>query len=117
MILRSVVFLSVIALGLAGAGIAAARPASARATTVKVVAKDFSFSLSRKSVPHGMVTFAIHNSGHTAHDFEIAGHTSKTIGPGKSTSLVVSLKAGSHPYKCTVDGHAMLGMKGVLRAT
>jgi uncharacterized cupredoxin-like copper-binding protein len=63
------------------------------------------------------VTFAVRNKGRTKHDFSIAGHRSKTIGPGKTTRLTVTLKKGRYPYKCTVDSHAKLGMKGVLRVT
>ena len=29
----------------------------------------------------------------------------------------VTLKRGRYPYKCTVDSHAELGMKGVLKVT
>jgi uncharacterized cupredoxin-like copper-binding protein len=117
MSMRFAFFVSVVLLALAGAGCAAAQPAKAHGTTVKVVAKDYSFTLSRKSVPHGSVTFTIKNEGKTSHDFSIAGHKSKTISPGKSTRLVVTLKKGSDPYKCTIDGHASLGMKGVLKVT
>jgi len=117
MFMRLAFFVSVVLLALVGAGIAAARPAKAHGTMVRVVAKDYSFKLSRKSVPHGSVTFTIKNEGKTSHDFSIAGHKSKTIGPGKSTTLVVTLKKGSDPYRCTVDGHASLGMKGVLKVT
>jgi uncharacterized cupredoxin-like copper-binding protein len=92
-------------------------PAAVRSTTVRVTAKDYSFSLSTKTVKHGKVTFMIKNSGHTAHDFSIAGHTSKQIEPGKSTTLTVMLKKGNHPYSCTVDSHKELGMKGVLKVT
>jgi plastocyanin len=88
--------------------------AARRAETVRVTAKDFKFSLSTASVKAGKVTFTIKNAGHTPHDFEIANHTSKVVAAGKSTSLTVTLKAGSYPYKCTVDSHAKLGMKGVL---
>jgi plastocyanin len=104
------------ALALAFAAPAVAR-SSAHATTVDVKAKDFSFVLSTKTVQAGRVTFVIRNDGHTAHDFAIAGHTSKTIAPGKSTRLMVTLKRGSYPYKCTIDSHAKLGMKGSLRVT
>jgi uncharacterized cupredoxin-like copper-binding protein len=104
-------------LALGGASMAAARPSTAHATTVRVTAKDFSFVLSRKTVPHGGVTFEIRNTGHAMHDFVIAGHRSKTIGPGKSTRLTITLKRGRYPYKCTVDSHAELGMKGILRVT
>jgi uncharacterized cupredoxin-like copper-binding protein len=84
---------------------------------VKVVAKDYSFTLSRRSVPAGRVTFDVRNTGATGHDFQIGGHTSTIVGPGKTTRLTVTLKRGSYKYKCTVDSHAQMGMKGVLRVT
>ena len=71
--------------------------------------------LSTSSVPHGRITFAIKNAGASMHDFVIANHTSKIIGPGQHTSLTVTLKPGHYPYRCSVDSHAELGMKGVLR--
>jgi uncharacterized cupredoxin-like copper-binding protein len=89
--------------------------ASSAATTVNVTAKDFSFKLSKRTVNSGRITFVIKNSGHADHDFAIAGHHSKTIAPGKTTRLTVRLKPGKYTYKCTVDSHAELGMKGVLR--
>jgi uncharacterized cupredoxin-like copper-binding protein len=59
----------------------------------------------------------IKNTGHTPHDFAIAGHTSSRVQPGKTTRLTVTLKKGRYPYRCTVDSHAKLGMKGVLHVT
>ena len=53
--------------------------------------------------------------GSQTHSFAIAGHSSKTIDPGSSARLTVKRKPGRYPYKCTVDSHAELGMKGVLR--
>ncbi len=117
MTLRSTAVLIAALLTLGAAGTASAGPAAARATTVRVTAKDFKFVLSRKTVPHGRVTFVMRNAGHTVHDFKIAGRTSKIIGPGKSTTLTVTLKRGRYSYTCTVDSHVELGMKGVLRAT
>jgi uncharacterized cupredoxin-like copper-binding protein len=113
--LRLLTVLPVLVLMLVGAGGAGARPAAARATTVEVTAQDFSFTLSRKTVPHGRVTFVIKNSGHADHDFAIAGARSKTIGPGDTTTLTVTLGRGRAPYRCTVDSHGELGMKGVLQ--
>jgi uncharacterized cupredoxin-like copper-binding protein len=106
-----------VVLALVGAGPAAAYPSAARATTVKVTAKDFSFTLSKKTVPHGHVTFVVTNDGRTSHDFAIAGHVSRTVAPGKTTRLTLTLKRGRYPYRCTVDSHTKLGMKGVLRVT
>lgn len=107
--------LSTVAVALALSGTAFAGSAAAAATTVRVTAKDFAFVLSTKSVPYGRVTFRIRNVSPAPHDFWIDGHKSKTIGKGQSTTLTVTLKRGVYPYRCTVDHHAELGMKGVLR--
>jgi uncharacterized cupredoxin-like copper-binding protein len=118
MMLRSIAVVALAAaLAVGVAGTAAARSSSARAATVMVRAKDFSFVLSTKVVAHGRVTFVIVNGGKTSHDFAIAGHRSKVISPGKTTRLVLTLARGRYPYRCTVDSHAKLGMKGVLRVT
>ena len=103
------------ALALPGATLA--RTQAAKATTVRVTAKDFAFVLSPKTVPRGQVTFVITNVSPAAHDFAIAGRTSKTIGPRATTRMTVTLKPGSYSYRCTVDSHAQLGMKGMLKVT
>jgi nitrite reductase (NO-forming) len=86
-------------------------------TTVTVAAKEFKFTLSKTSVPHGKVIFKVTNRGKLAHDFSIAGHKTPLIKPGKSATLTVTLKKGSWAYKCTVAGHAAAGMKGKLKVT
>ena len=115
--LYSIAVLAALSLALVGAATAAARESAVNTTTVRVKATDFKFGLSTKTVRHGRVTFAIRNTSAALHNFQIAGRTSKSIGPGKTTSLTVTLKRGRYPYKCTVDSHAELGMKGVLRVT
>jgi uncharacterized cupredoxin-like copper-binding protein len=96
---------------------AGARPTRAQATTVTVTMKEFKFILSKKSVPHGKVIFKLVNKGALAHNFKIATKKSASIAPGKTGTLVVTLAKGLHPYKCTIDGHAAAGMKGVLKVT
>jgi plastocyanin len=97
---------------------ASASPATTTATTVKVTMSEFKFVLSKKTVPHGKVIFNLVNKGTVSHDFWIGGKKSKLIRKGKTGQLIVlSLAAGKRPYKCTVLGHAKLGMKGVLRVT
>jgi uncharacterized cupredoxin-like copper-binding protein len=97
---------------------AVAHPAKPRATVVNVTAgkpSEFHFTLSKKSVPHGTVTFKITDKGALSHDFKIAGKKTKLIAPGKSAKLTVKFaKAGKYPYLCTVPGHAAAGMKGTL---
>jgi len=95
----------------------AARPSAATATTVTVTMKEFKFVLSKKTVPHGTVTFKLVNKGKLKHDFKIAGKKSKLISPSKSGKLIVTLKKGKLSYLCTVPGHAAAGMKGKLTVT
>ena len=116
MILRFAPLVCAALLAVVGAGAASARPSST-VHTVKVTAKEYRFVLSTSKVPAGRVKFVIKDTGSSQHDFAIAGHTSKTIQPGQSTTLTVTLKKGKYPYRCTVDSHAELGMKGVLRVT
>ena len=116
MILRFVPLVCAALLAVVGAGAASAQ-SSSTLHTVKVTAKDYKFVLSTNRVPAGRVKFVIKDTGSAEHDFAIADHTSKTIQPGQSTTLTVTLKKGKYPYRCTVDSHTELGMKGVLRVT
>jgi plastocyanin len=65
----------------------------------------------------GKVTITMTNpsSSGLRHGVEVEGHgiekRGKTIGPGKSTSVTVRLKAGTYTFYCPVDGHKAT-MKG-----
>ena len=83
--------------------------------SIRVSGKEFRFSLSRSSISHGRVTFSFRNTGKLKHDFKIAGHRTRLVKPGRSTSLTVSLRRGTYTYICTVPGHSAAGMKGRLR--
>jgi uncharacterized cupredoxin-like copper-binding protein len=105
-----------IATGLLALGLfAALSPAVGAAARVSVKAKEFKYILSTKTVHKGKVTFTIKNTGHLKHDLKIAGHKSKLLKPGASTTLTVTFsKAGKYHFLCTVPGHAAAGMKGTL---
>ncbi len=83
-------------------------------TTITVVAKEFSFTLSKRKVPVGTtVIFNVVNKGKISHDFQIAGKKTKILGPGQSAKVTVKFtKKGLVPYLCTLTGHAAAGMKG-----
>src|SRR5262245_20501497 len=102
-----------------GAGLGAATTwahAPVVTTDVRVVARDFSYSLSRTTVPVGRVRFTVVNRGDIGHDFVIAGKKTRVLGPGKSAVVLVTFtRAASIAYRCSVSGHAALGMKGALR--
>jgi uncharacterized cupredoxin-like copper-binding protein len=100
------------------AGIASARtdaPARAAATAISVSGKEFSFHLSKTSIPKpGTVTFSFHNAGTMKHNFDIGGKKTPLIGPGKTAKLTVTFhEKGRFAYRCTVPGHAQAGMRDV----
>ena len=115
--LLALAVIAAVTLVLAGSSLARPDSPTVATTVVKVKAKDYLFVLSKKSVLHGKVKFVITNPSPAVHDFAIAGKKSKLVQPGKSTTLTVVLKKGKYPYKCSVDSHAKLGMKGVLKVT
>ena len=105
--------------------------AATKSTAVSVSipkANEFSFKLSKTSVPTGKVTFKVTNGGQLPHDFELCssnkgttkantcvGKTTAMITPGQTATLTVNItKAGKYEYLCTVSGHAATGMKGLL---
>ena len=93
----------------------AASPSPTRTFTIRVDARDFSFALSRRSVPAGStVRFVVRNRGDTVHDFVI-GHVKRTrvLAPGKSQVITATFrKKGAFTFLCSISGHARLGMKG-----
>ena len=106
-------------------GIPAQAPASAHAThqaalvtKIKVTAKNFKFTLSKKTAKRGVVVFKVTNVGSVKHNFSIKGRKTRKLSHGQSATLRVTfLRKGHYPYKCTVDSHASLGMKGVFTIT
>lgn len=116
---RLVLALAIVTLAALPLGpLASARTAAPAATTIQVRGGEFFFRLSKKSAPHGTVTFVMRNIGTIAHDFKIDGKKTRLLMPGKSAKITVKLtKRGRYPYRCTVPGHAAAGMKGVFRVT
>jgi uncharacterized cupredoxin-like copper-binding protein len=96
-------------------GSAKTTTAHAKKVTINVVANEWSFKLSKKTVPVGTtVVFKVTNKGKIGHDFKIAGKKTKLLNPGQSQLLTVKFgKKGKFTYICSVTGHARLGMQGV----
>jgi uncharacterized cupredoxin-like copper-binding protein len=91
---------------------------AALVTQIKVTAMDIKFKLSAKTAKRGIVVFKVTNIGRLMHDFSIKGRTTRKLSHGQSATLRVTfLRKGRYPYKCTVDSHAALGMKGVFTIT
>jgi uncharacterized cupredoxin-like copper-binding protein len=114
--MKRLAFLAVVVL--VAAAIAVPVTIALGATSDSVTGKEYKFTLSKKTVRHGSVTFKFKNAGKLAHDFKIAGKRTKITQPGKSAApLTVKLKKGTYKYVCTIPGHADKGMKGTLRVT
>jgi plastocyanin len=120
MLIRTTI-VSMFAASVVALGAPAQAPASARAThsaalvtKIKVTAKDYKFVLSKKTAKRGIVVFKVTNLGAIKHDFHIKGRTTRKLSHGQSATLRVTFRRkGHYHYKCTVDSHASLGMKGV----
>jgi uncharacterized cupredoxin-like copper-binding protein len=115
--------LALLAIGAVAVGAqAAVRPqathTSALLARVNVAASEFKFVLNKKTAKRGIVVFKVTNVGKISHDFEISGRKTKMLSHGQSATLRVTfLRKGHYPYKCTVPGHAIAGMKGVFTIT
>ena len=108
--------MSVAALG-AVALAGAAAPATARTLTINVDARDYAFSLSRRSVPAGStVRFVVRNRGSATHDFVVAKKKrTRMLRPGQRQIITASFpRKGTVRFLCSVSGHARLGMKGAI---
>jgi plastocyanin len=104
-------------LGAALAGVVA--HASANTKTITVKEKEYRLILSTRKSTVGLTRFVVKNTGKLAHAFAIAGpglkaQRTKTIKPGASATLSVTLKSGVYTVYCPMPGHAALGMKATI---
>jgi plastocyanin len=94
-------------------------------TTVTVTLFDFSFSLSQRTIPCGMVTFNVTNTGPSAHIFDVeytapnGSHAfyggKELLGNEKTTETITFTRTGTFQYRC--DLHYDLGMTGSIAIT
>lgn len=90
---------------------------------VPVTAKDFAFSGLESFAPvqGRSVAFVLGNQGQALHDLQIVdpkgdamANLSEVQNGHTSMATVRFAVAGRYTYKCTIDGHADLGMKGTI---
>lgn len=90
--------------------------------TIAVEAKEYAFAPSTITVPAGPVTFSVKNAGNQEHEFEVFRGEAvvdeiEGIVPGLTKDLTITLEAGAYTFKCALNGHDQLGMKGTLTVT
>jgi plastocyanin len=87
---------------------------------VQIVAKEYSFSLSRLHVKAGAATIELANFGQDLHDLRLqrigARHIAGlgVVAPGKRADLTLKLPAGRYSLWCSVANHRALGMQATL---
>jgi plastocyanin len=76
------------------------------------------FQVTSAQAKPGKVTLLTKNDSSVPHDISIKGGGVNKQGPivsgGKTSKLIVALKAGSYEFYCSVPGHEQAGMKGTL---
>ena len=94
--------------------------ANPQASTVNVTAFEFGFTISQSSVPCGLVTWVITDTGNLQHNFNVFGLFSSRggfISPGETISATQNFLPGTYQYYCDFTGHIAFGMVGTIVVT
>jgi plastocyanin len=90
---------------------------------VQVVAKEYSFALSRLHVKAGAATIELQNLGEDPHDLRLQRAGAKhvaglgTVSPGQIADLTLKLAPGRYSLWCSIANHRQLGMHATLVVT
>ena len=106
-----------------GSGGSGSGSSSSAAKAMTFNETEFKIDPASPSLKAGNYTFTVTNKGQFPHNLQITTPdgsvlaATDTIQAGGSATLQVTLKAGTYPMKCTIDGHAARGMVGNLTVT
>ena len=90
---------------------------------VQVVAKEYSFALSRVHVRAGAATIELANFGEDPHDLRLQRAGSRhvaglgVVAPGERADISLKLAPGRYSVWCSVANHRALGMRATLVVT
>jgi plastocyanin len=108
------------ALALSAFAFAGSTPAPAR---VQIVAREYSYTLSRLHVKAGSAILELNNFGQDPHDLRIqrvgSRHVAKlgNVAPGKYADLTLHLPPGRYSLWCSIANHRQKGMHATLIVT
>jgi len=97
-------------------GTASPPAASGDAKPLTATEEDFSISLDQDDLAAGTYAIEVVNDGGATHDLVVEKDgddiaKSETIGPGKSTTLAVTLEPGEYVFYCSIGNHREMGME------
>lgn len=98
-------------------------PSAPGPSRVQVVAREYSFSLSRLRVHSGTAVIELANFGQDIHDLRVQRIGAKHIAglgdvaAGGRSDLTVKLAPGRYSFWCSVANHRQLGMHTILVVT
>ncbi len=89
---------------------------------IAVDAKEYAFTPSTMTVAAGPTRFFVRNAGSVEHEFDVYQGDQllgqiKSLTPGLTKELSLTLAAGHYTFICKLSGHDQLGMKGTLAVT
>ena len=98
----------------------AAPPPPPPPARVQVVAQEFRFALSRRTIRRGRAIIELRNMGEDAHDLRLQriGGTRVYVWPvtepGRAVDRELRLGPGTYRLTCSVANHAALGMEATI---
>ena len=91
---------------------------------VQAITREFSITLSRRTLPAGAVAVELVNRGEDPHDLRVERANAPATGfsftlakPGSVSSQKLQLAPGEWKLYCTLDGHAAAGMSATVTVT
>jgi plastocyanin len=114
--MKALVAVAAVATGLA-------HPSATAPSRLQVVAREYSFGLSRLHVKAGPAVIELANFGQDPHDLRVqragARHIAGlgVVAPGTRGELTVKLVPGRYSFWCSVANHRQLGMRATLIVT
>ena len=104
-----------------------ARATAAAPSRLLVIAEEFRFALSRRSVRAGPIVIQLENRGEDPHDLQMRrlNRRGRGVGPtlvvgetasGALTELDATTRRGQWRLWCSLPGHRRLGMRATLKA-
>ncbi|HZQ16385.1 MAG TPA: cupredoxin domain-containing protein [Gaiellaceae bacterium] len=105
---------------LAAASVTAAHAATRPPARLQVVAREYSYTLSRLTLKAGPALIELDNFGEDRHDLRVqragARHVAGLgeIAPGSRATLALDLPPGRYSFWCSVADHRARGMRATL---